>query len=465
MSLSLLFADDFLSSPVLRHILIGFVGLLIPTSLILIPFVFLSDQHGKQEQNDKSSKSPPLAPATMLESIKGMSTNAPFFLQKMIRASNNDIIRLRLPIPGGAYAVANPTAMRAIFTDKKTDKPKEIYAHFNIALGGENVFSSANTKEWKAARKCLNLAFNASEVSRMNRICTEQVNSWIQNRLEPLIRKNEAFDPSAEMVKMTFNTILEAAFEYPEMPDDKEYKDFMHQLDITLKEFAGRHNGNPFRKYYGFLLSEYREAVKSSVAVMKFAAKILDAYRNNPNKSQNKTIIRMIVENESYPSDKERLSDIMTMVVAGHETTAFSLSTTLMLLAKHPHVTEKLRRELLSMDESKRSSRSGYLHNVIRESKRIYPVAALGAARVTGRELSLKDDSIVIPKGAVCFLPMLLTHNHKETFKDPENFRPERWENADDKCVKPSCPLHLEIGIVLDNRWQLRSSTPFFLDL
>lgn len=379
-----------------------------------------------------NTKLPPVAPLGMLKTIQAMNKNAPIFLRDMVKATGSDIIRLRLPIPGGVYAVGNPAAMRTILKDKTTDKPVEMYSSFAYVTGGQNVFTRANTKEWKSARKCLAYSFSSSEVNRMNRTCTDQVNSWIQDRLEPCIKKNETFDPSLEMTYLTFNIILEAALEYPKVSDE-EYHTVIHHLDISLKEFAGRHNGNPVRKYYGFLLSEFREAKRSCEVLTAFAAKILEAYRKNPNKSKNNTIIRMIVENKDYKSDKERKSDIMTCVIGGHETTGFTLSTTLILLAKYPKVAEKLRRELSSMDESKRSSRSGYLHNVVRESKRIIPVAALGSIRTTGRDLSFNNGSIVIPKGATCFLPMILPHHNEETFKDPENFRPERWEKEDDK--------------------------------
>jgi len=428
MTLSILFTNMVSTYPVFKISLIGFAVILIP-SLIFVHLVIVNGNSKKQ----KHSKAPPVAPAGMIKSIQGMSTNAPFFLKEMVKAAKSDIIRLRLPIPGGVYAVGNPVAMRAILLDKTSDKPNELYSSFDNVTKGESVFTRSNTKEWKSARKCLSYSFNAFEVKRMNQICAEQVHAWIQNTLESYIQKNEAFDPTVEIAKLTFYTIIKAAFEYPVMPDDEEYNNFMHHLELSLKEFAGRQNGNPFRKYYGFLLSEYREAKKASTVINEFAAKILHTYRKNPNKSKNKTIIRMIVENNNYTSDKERLSDILTLVIGGHETTAFTISTTLILLAKHPKVAEKVREELLSMDVSMRSSRSGYLHNVIRESKRMLPVTALGSARLTGRDFSFKDGSIVIPKGATCLLPLLLVHNHEETFKDPENFRPERWENEDDK--------------------------------
>ena len=403
-------------------LILGLAGLLMST-------LYWKSANAKQKHH---SKLPPVAPRGMLHTIQAMNKNAPFFLRDMVKETGSDIIRLRLPIPGGAYAVGNPAAMRTILTDNTTDKPREMYAAFDNVTGGKSMFTRANTKEWKSARKCLSYSFSSSEVNRMNHICTDQVNSWIQDRLEPCIEKNEAFDPSAEMTHLTFNIILEAGFEHPKISDE-EYHSFIHHLEVCLREFAGRHNGNPVRKYYGFLLSEFREAKRSCEVVTAFSAKILEAYRKNPNKSKNKTIIRMIVENKDYKSDKERMSDIMTMVIAGHETTGFTLGTTLVLLGKHPKVAEKLRHELSSMGESKRSSRSGYFHNVVRESKRIVPVAALGSIRITGRDLSFKNGSIVIPKGATCFVPMILPHHHEETFKDPENFRPERWEKEDDK--------------------------------
>ena len=421
MTFSLPYKDVITYSQVTNLHLTVFSALIVFASLA---FVFLI-QNGKQNRK----KVPPLAPVGILESMEGMSTNAPFFLQDMLKATGSDIIRLSLPIYGGAYAVGDPTAIRAIFTDKTSEKPAQVYAPIDYVTGGASVATRGNTKEWRSARKCLMYSFSGSEVNRMNRICTDQVNFWIKNRLEPSIQKNESFDPTAEMIMLTFNTILEAAFEYPEVVDYKEYAKFIHELNVSLKEFAGRHNCNPFRKYYGFLLSEYREAVEASAEVMKFAVNILETYRKNPNKSKNKTVIRMIVENDKYASDKERLSDIIIMILAGHETTGTTLSTTLILLAKHPEVAEKLRGELLLMDESKRSSRSGYLHHVIRESKRLVPVAASTSVRITGRSFLFKNGSIVIPKGAICFLSPMLAHHHKETFKDPENFRPERWED------------------------------------
>ena len=210
----------------------------------------------------------------------------------------------------------------------------------------------------------------------------------------------------------------------------REYELFSHHIELALREFHFRQSTNPFRKIYGPLLSEYQTAKNSCVQVQAFARKILDAYRNNENKSSNKTVIRLIVENETYVDDKHRVAEIVTMIIAAYETTGNALGTAIILLAKHPKVSEKLHAELLSMDVANRS-RSGYLRDVITESNRLLPVAAMGSTRQVGRDISCKGGTMVIPKGSIIFMPQILAHRCPTVFKDPSVFRPERWEDAD----------------------------------
>ena len=70
-----------------------------------------------------------------------------------------------------------------------------------------------------------------------------------------------------------------------------------------------------------------------------------------PDSSANapQTIIRII--NELQCSEEECVAEVITMLIAGHETVGFFLSTILVLLAKNPKIAEKLRLELSSMEE------------------------------------------------------------------------------------------------------------------
>eukprot|EP00558_Chaetoceros_sp_UNC1202_P013406 CAMPEP_0197252112 /NCGR_PEP_ID=MMETSP1429-20130617/59974_1 /TAXON_ID=49237 /ORGANISM="Chaetoceros sp., Strain UNC1202" /LENGTH=72 /DNA_ID=CAMNT_0042714393 /DNA_START=12 /DNA_END=227 /DNA_ORIENTATION=- len=69
------------------------------------------------------------------------------------------------------------------------------------------------------------------------------------------------------------------------------------------------------------------------------------------------------------------------------------MANTLVLLAKHPEISDKLRQDLLAMDAKSTSlHKSEYLRYVIEESKRLLPVAATGVFRKTGRAFTFTQD-------------------------------------------------------------------------
>ncbi len=205
---------------------------------------------------------------------------------------------------------------------------------------------------------------------------------------------------------------------------------FFHHVENSLVEFGQKQAFGTIRKYYAFLDPSYWEAVKSCRNIQAFAQRVLDTYRNNPDKSSHNTLIKLITQNESLKTDREKIAEMLTYMVAGFDTTGFTLSSTLILLAKHPRVAEKLRKELLSMEPDQRS-KSKYLKCVIDESKRVLPVSAMVSTRVTGRDFIFNDGKMVLPKKAITIIPHFLIHRHVSTFEHPDDFRPERWQEDD----------------------------------
>ena len=326
---------------------------------------------------------------------------------------------------GGIYIVGDPSVQKEMLLDKTSDKLK--VKEFTIPSAPSMFSRQTADPMWKVARKGAAPAFGSSEIKRMNLICNDHVHHWIAERLEPFIDKNESFDPSKEMVRLTFSLITNWAFEY--IATDEEYEHFLHNLEFALKELMFKEITNPLRKYYA--PADHRKALQSRAEVRGFSKKILDAYRkkSDEDKSSNKTMIRLIVENEQY-DDSHRVSEITTIIIAGFDTTGYTLSSTLMLLAQHPNVAKKLQQELATMD-AVNWSKSEYLRCVIYESRRLLPVVALGSPRVVGRDFSCKGGSIVIPKGSFVVMPQILSHRNPTVFEDPDSFLPERWENAD----------------------------------
>ena len=67
-------------------------------------------------------------------------------------------------------------------------------------------------------------------------------------------------------------------------------------------------------------LMKDRVGAPSCREVQRFAGRLLDAYRKNPNKSPNNTLIKLIAENDSFDSDAQRIAEIVVYLLAGHET-------------------------------------------------------------------------------------------------------------------------------------------------
>lgn len=128
-------------------------------------------------------------------------------------------------------------------------------------------------------------------------------------------------------------------------------------------------------------------------------------------------------------SERELIDELMTLVVAGHETTASALNWTWYLLAVNPHVEALLHAELDAAPELPAPSLEQvealpYTQQVINEALRLYPPGWVLSRR------SIEADVLggyEIPPGTNVLLPLYLLHRHPRFWKDPDLFRPERF--------------------------------------
>lgn len=127
-------------------------------------------------------------------------------------------------------------------------------------------------------------------------------------------------------------------------------------------------------------------------------------------------------------SDVELRDELMTLLIAGHETTATALTWALYWIHRLPVVRERLLHELESLDKEFDPNvvfKLPYLNAVCSETLRIYPVALLTFPRVTRSQISLTG--VTLDPGTSVVGCIYLAHRRKETFSDPEEFRPDRF--------------------------------------
>jgi cytochrome P450 len=134
-------------------------------------------------------------------------------------------------------------------------------------------------------------------------------------------------------------------------------------------------------------------------------------------------------EDGSVMTDRQLRDEIMTFLLAGHETTAVSLSWTWYLLSQHPEAARKLHRELRDViggrtPQLEDMARLPYTDSVVKESMRLYP-PAWSLARTTAKEMEV--GGYRLPVGANVVMSPWIMHRDPRFFENPERFDPDRW--------------------------------------
>jgi cytochrome P450 len=141
------------------------------------------------------------------------------------------------------------------------------------------------------------------------------------------------------------------------------------------------------------------------------------------------TLLSIRDEDGSSLSDDQLRDEVLTLFVAGHETTALALTWTWYLLSLNPESEAKIHQEIDSVLGSRTPEFADiphlvYTERVIAESLRLYPPVWL-MGRMAKEDFVL--DGITIRKGAICLMSPYLMHHHPRYFPDPDRFDPERW--------------------------------------
>ena len=134
-------------------------------------------------------------------------------------------------------------------------------------------------------------------------------------------------------------------------------------------------------------------------------------------------------EDGSGMTDRQLRDEILTFLLAGHETTAVSLSWTWYLLSQHPQVEHKLHEELQQVLRGRAPQledlpRLPYTDKVVKESMRLYP-PAWSLARTVAKEVEL--GGYRLPAGANVVMSPWILHRDPRFFEQPEHFDPDRW--------------------------------------
>ncbi|MFB6346033.1 MAG: cytochrome P450 [bacterium] len=157
--------------------------------------------------------------------------------------------------------------------------------------------------------------------------------------------------------------------------------------------------------------------------------------RSRKNESRVLTVMDVLLEaqdeNPDHFTDERLRDEVMTLFVAGHETTALALTWTFYLLDDHTEVEQRILEELDavldgSQPEGDDFQELEYTRKVIKESMRLYP-PAWGIGREVSEPMEL--EGYRIPEGTQIFMSQYVMHRDERYFEEPEIFSPSRWDD------------------------------------
>ncbi|MDQ0255297.1 cytochrome P450 [Evansella vedderi] len=184
---------------------------------------------------------------------------------------------------------------------------------------------------------------------------------------------------------------------------------------------------------------QYKKAIKELDSVLY---SIIDQRRQSKVTSDDLLGVLMKARDENNRvgmTDKQLRDELMTIFLAGHETTANALSWTLYLLSQHQRVQKKLHKEVdrvigngeLKPEHYKKLT---YTQNIIHESLRLYPPAYM-IGRQVDEDVPLGD--YLLKKGDMVFISQYVMHRREDYFTHPDEFIPERFENSPPDSLPP----------------------------
>lgn len=321
------------------------------------------------------------------------------------------------------------------------DHVKEVlaqrYLNFEKASRGYNKLKpllgrgmvTADGSWWQRQRRIAQPSFHHRRITGLAdavvRVAVEFGAGW-----DRMAERGEALSLYPQMGLLAFTVVARALLGSDLSPRDFEI--VSRGLATSLEHM----NHNIYRLFDvpAFLPTRRNREFRAAVEAMDGVVYKIIAERRADRGEGRKDLLAMLMaardeETGEGMGDEALRDEVMTMMLAGHETTAIALTWTWYLLSTHPTVrrrlTDELDRELAGRAPTADDvPRLPYLSAVIQEALRLYPpIWAFSRRAIEGFELGGYD----IPAGSTLFLSPYVTHRHPEVWESPEGFDPDRF--------------------------------------
>jgi cytochrome P450 len=309
--------------------------------------------------------------------------------------------------------ISDPAAIKALYMERSHGLPPGRDVILTPIVGARSLLVTEGA-DHLAHRKVMLPPFHGERMRSyqplVEEIVDREIDSW------PL---GEEFAIHPHMQTITLEVILRVVFGVADGPRLERLRGVLvkvlEETASPLAQLTGlvsrRFGGSALRAKFERQLKEADDLLYAEIA----------EHRANGNFEEREDILSLLMqarfEDGGEMSDTDLRDQLMTLLLAGHETTATALAWTFDLLLRHP-------RELGRLRDSLEQGEEDYLRATISESLRLRPVVPLAGRRLA---TDLVADGINLPAGTDVTPAIWLAHTRADSFLEPFAFRPERF--------------------------------------
>ncbi|GAA3694788.1 cytochrome P450 [Gordonia hankookensis] len=350
---------------------------------------------------------------------------------------------LRIPLFGKVVVIADPTMAKQLFTTP-TDQVANVRPNLGRILGDGSMFALEGT-DHRRRRKLLTPPLHGRRIKQYEAVVAEEFDAEARTW-----RMGTEFATLEPMMRVTLNVILRTVFG----ADGREL-DTLRDIIPPLVTVGSRLASTPDIPFSLGRLDPRRSFVTRRQIYVDTLAALITKAREDPRLHERDDILALMLQSTyddgSSMTDAEIGDELLTLLVAGHETTATTLAWAIERLQRNPDV---LRRLVDEADEGGSELRMA----TIMEIQRSRPVIDLAGRHVVTDLLELGQYRI--PQGYNVLVAISLLHDDSRQFADPERFDPDRFVGSQPgqawlpfgggtrRCIGAAF-AHMEMDVVL----------------
>ena len=352
---------------------------------------------------------PPTPPVPRLIQGLGFTTSRKWTVAQIVRRCG-DVFTLQLPVFGRTVIVADPALAKELFM-ANTEDVGNIQPNLSRVLGSGSVFALDGT-DHRRRRRLLTPPFHGKSIRNYEAIFEEETLREAQNWPE-----GAPFETLEPMMRITLNAILRAVF-----GADGTHLDELRRIIPPWVTLGSRLAvlPTPARTYGRFSpwgrLARYRRRYDEVIG------RLIDAVQADPDFDERDDVLALLLkstyEDGSSMSRQDIGDELLTLLAAGHETTAATLGWVFERISRHPDVLARLAAEADTEDNE-------YRQAVILEVQRVRTVIDFAGRHVYAPSFNLGE--YTIPQGYSIVVALSQMHHRTQEFPDPDRFDPHRF--------------------------------------